>query len=54
MHGDRPPVHQQIQALLRQGLTHREIARHLKTTEKTILRLIRRLDTEARRSCPRS
>jgi RNA polymerase sigma-70 factor (ECF subfamily) len=51
---DRDPVHRQILTLLRQGLTYREIADHLKTTEKTIWRLVRRLNPEAQQACPRS
>jgi RNA polymerase sigma factor (sigma-70 family) len=45
---DRSPVHKGILVLLRQGLTYREIAERLNTTEKTIWRLIRRLDPEGR------
>ncbi|HEX4588389.1 MAG TPA: sigma-70 family RNA polymerase sigma factor, partial [Gemmataceae bacterium] len=51
---DRPPVQQQILGLLRQGLTYREIADHLHTHEKTIWRLVRRLDPEVKRPCPPS
>jgi RNA polymerase sigma-70 factor (ECF subfamily) len=51
---DRPPVHQQILELLRQGRGYREIAEALNTHEKTIWRLVRRLDPEAPRPCPRS
>jgi RNA polymerase sigma-70 factor (ECF subfamily) len=39
----RSPQHQRILHLLRQGLSHREIAELLKTTEKTIQRLVRNL-----------
>jgi RNA polymerase sigma factor (sigma-70 family) len=45
---DRSPVHQGILILLRQGMTYREIADRLNTNEKTIQRLIRRIDPEAR------
>jgi RNA polymerase sigma-70 factor (ECF subfamily) len=45
---DRSPVHRGILKLLREGMTYREIADRLNTNEKTIQRLIRRLDPEAR------
>jgi RNA polymerase sigma factor (sigma-70 family) len=51
---DRPPFHQQILQLLRQGMSYAEIARHLNTHEKTIWRLVRRIDPEVRRPCPPS
>ncbi len=43
---DRSPVQQRILILLRQGMTPREIADHLHTHEKTVRRLVRRLDPE--------
>ncbi len=46
LHG-RPPLHQGILHLLRQGLTHREIADRLQTDEKTIQRLLRRVEAGA-------
>jgi DNA-binding NarL/FixJ family response regulator len=49
---DKSPAQQRILTLLRQGVTYREIADHLHTTEKTIRRYIRRLAPEAPRSCP--
>jgi RNA polymerase sigma factor (sigma-70 family) len=51
---DQSPAAQQILTLLRQGVSYREIADQLHTTEKTIWRLVRRLDPEARRPCPPS
>jgi RNA polymerase sigma factor (sigma-70 family) len=43
---DRPPAHRKILTLLRQGMTHREIADLLQTTEKTVYRLVRNLKNE--------
>ena len=40
----RPPLHQSILHALRSGMTYREIADKLQTNEKTIQRLVRRLD----------
>jgi RNA polymerase sigma-70 factor (ECF subfamily) len=40
----RPPLHQSILHALRNGWTYREIADKLQTNEKTIQRLVRRLD----------
>jgi RNA polymerase sigma-70 factor (ECF subfamily) len=40
----RPPLHQSILHALRNGMTYREIAEKLHTNEKTIQRLVRRLD----------
>jgi RNA polymerase sigma factor (sigma-70 family) len=51
---DQPPAHRRILTLLRDGMSYREIAEHLHTNEKTIWRLIRRLDPEARLPCPPS
>jgi RNA polymerase sigma factor (sigma-70 family) len=51
---DRPPVQQRILELLRQGRSYSEIADALNTHEKTIWRLVRRLDPEAPRPCLRS
>jgi RNA polymerase sigma-70 factor (ECF subfamily) len=51
---DRPPAHQQILVLLRKGFSYREIADFLHTTEKTIWRLVRRLNPEATAPCPSS
>jgi RNA polymerase sigma-70 factor (ECF subfamily) len=48
---DRRPIDQQILQLLRQGHSYREIANALNTHEKTIWRLVRRLDPEAPRPC---
>lgn len=42
----RPTIHERIATLLRQGLTHREIAEALHTNEKTIRRLVRRIEPE--------
>jgi RNA polymerase sigma-70 factor (ECF subfamily) len=49
---NRDPVHKQILTLLRQGSSYREIADYLNTTEKTIWRLVRRLNPEAQQACP--
>jgi RNA polymerase sigma factor (sigma-70 family) len=38
------PLHQNILRLVRHGMTYHEIAARLNTTEKTIRRLLRRLD----------
>jgi DNA-binding NarL/FixJ family response regulator len=51
---DRRTAGERILTLLRRGITYREIADRLRTTEKTIWRLIRRLDPEAQRPCPPS
>jgi RNA polymerase sigma factor (sigma-70 family) len=45
---EAPPRHLRILTLLRHGLTHREIAARLNTNEKTVQRLIRRLDPRPR------
>jgi len=42
----RPTIQERIASLLRQGLTHREIAEALHTNEKTIRRLVRRIEPE--------
>jgi RNA polymerase sigma-70 factor (ECF subfamily) len=42
LHG-QPPMHQRILHLLRQGLSQTEIAAQLQTNERTIRRLVRRL-----------
>jgi RNA polymerase sigma-70 factor (ECF subfamily) len=39
-----PPQHQRIVRMLHQGMTYSEIAEQLQTTEKTIQRLVRRLE----------
>ncbi len=41
----RPTLHQRILGLLREGHTHEEIARRLKISERTVRRLVRRLET---------
>jgi hypothetical protein len=50
---DKPSVRDQLLAVLRQGVTYREIADHLETTEKSMRRLVRRLNREANQ-CPPS
>jgi DNA-binding NarL/FixJ family response regulator len=42
----RPPLHQRVLHALRSGLAYREIADKLQTNEKTIRRLVRRLDRD--------
>jgi RNA polymerase sigma-70 factor (ECF subfamily) len=51
---NQPPFHQRILELLRQGMSYAEIAKSLNTHEKTIWRLVRRIDPEVRRPCPPS
>jgi RNA polymerase sigma factor (sigma-70 family) len=52
---NRSDVQQRILTLLRDGgMTYREIADQLNTNEKTVRRLVRRLDPEAKEPCPPS
>ena len=44
---NRPSAHQRILTLLRDGMTYREIADHLNTSEKTVQRLVRGMNSEA-------
>jgi RNA polymerase sigma-70 factor (ECF subfamily) len=44
---DQPAHYRQVLELLRQGHTHQEIATRLGLNEKTVRRLVRKLDSEA-------